>query len=295
MENGKLYKLKNFNLIKSPIVSFTKNENSTEDIEKEKINKYVQTEIFNIENLSKKKLQNFSNKVSNLFLFKYNLNKNKLKERKKIENKLIKKKLILGESPKAVYTSLNKSKEDFTYSLNNKYKQLISNIAYNKRCFRNLSNADFDNLFFDNSNIDKDIKKKKILSKSDKKETKYSKINNMNKIYRITTDLNECKYNDFVNKLKNKIKLNCRIIRNNSTYHDMYKIKKNIFKNSFVNINHLNDNSKFDKFILLLKKQSEKNKNLLIDIKREETNSKEMLLTSMAKFEGYKAKKFILY
>lgn len=295
MENGKLYKLKNFNLIKSPIVSFTKNENSTEDIEKEKINKYVQTEIFNIENLSKKKLQNFSNKVSNLFLFKYNLNKNKLKERKKIENKLIKKKLILGESPKAVYTSLNKSKEDFTYSLNNKYKQLISNIAYNKRCFRNLSNADFDNLFFDNSNIDKDIKKKKILSKSDKKETKYSKINNMNKIYRISTDLNECKYNDFVNKLKNKIKLNCRIIRNNSTYHDMYKIKKNIFKNSFVNINHLNDNSKFDKFILLLKKQSEKNKNLLIDIKREETNSKEMLLTSMAKFEGYKAKKFILY
>lgn len=295
MENGKLYKLKNFNLIKSPIVSFTKNENSTEDIEKEKINKYVQTEIFNIENLSKKKLQNFSNKVSNLFLFKYNLNKNKLKERKKMENKLIKKKLILGESPKAVYTSLNKSKEDFTYSLNNKYKQLISNIAYNKRCFRNLSNADFDNLFFDNSNIDKDIKKKKILSKSDKKETKYSKINNMNKIYRISTDLNECKYNDFVNKLKNKIKLNCRIIRNNSTYHDMYKIKKNIFKNSFVNINHLNDNSKFDKFILLLKKQSEKNKNLLIDIKREETNSKEMLLTSMAKFEGYKAKKFILY
>ena len=218
MENGKLYKLKNFNLIKSPIVSFTKNENSTEDIEKEKMNKYVQTEIFNIENLSKKKLQNFSNKVSNLFLFKYNLNKNKLKERKKMENKLVKKKLILGESPKAVYTSLNKSKEDFTYSLNNKYKQLISNIAYNKRCFRNLSNADFDNLFFDNSNIDKDIKKKKILSKSDKKETKYSKINNMNKFYRISTDLNECKYNDFVNKLKNKIKLNCRIIRNNSTY-----------------------------------------------------------------------------
>ena len=77
----------------------------------------------------------------------------------------MKKKLILGESPKAVYTSLNKSKEDFTYSLNNKYKQLISNIAYNKRCFRNLSNADFDNLFFDNFNINKDIKKKKILVK----------------------------------------------------------------------------------------------------------------------------------
>ena len=68
---------------------------------------------------------------------------------KKKEIQLIKKKLRLEKSPKLICSFENSIKDDLFSPLNDKYKLLISNINYNKRCFRNLSNKEFDNIFND--------------------------------------------------------------------------------------------------------------------------------------------------
>ena len=223
---------------------------------------------------------------------------------KKIENLLINKKLKQDKSTKYIFEYQNKIKDDLISPLNYKYKLLISNIDYNKRCFRNLSNKDFDSIFNDNSSWSQEpIKKhnislpKKIKIKNKIKDIKNNlKHRNKNIFYSLSTVSNNYNNNYFINKKKLKTSKYKKI--NNFNY--LIKTNNNQQNNSnksnikIINdyTNHFNNDKKYEKFVLLLKKQNDKNIKLLNDVKKQEIMNKDNLLVSIVKLKGYKPKKF---
>ena len=275
-----------------------------EDKEEEKgiknlkiINKYPK--------LSEGHLKHNLSKASLLFSVKHLLNNGTPNSFKKIKNKFIKKKLILTETPKKIsYKRESSFKEGFTTPLNIKYKLLISNTEHHRRCFRNLSNEDFDNIFNDKFNPRQSfpISSEKILfPKSEEKPFKYYKKNKNthNKKYngiikRISTFSNYDKnINNFIIKLKSKKNHKYKMLKNISNFNIGNKNDNNYFdyKNNFTKKVSNRPNEKFGKFIFLLKKQAEKNAKLLSDIKRQEILSKDLMLVQIAKIEKFESAK----
>jgi len=169
--------------------------------------------------------------------------------------------------------------------LKREYKRLLSNLPNNKRCFMNLRNKDLDSIFKFPNNSTK-------LSKKDLK-----KGNNA---------INSCKNKDnkkFVEKPKItihfKLSTNSSIHRSKSLVLDKIdKIDKSLtnitFKNKDSSLNSVNkdkqkikliDRKKRYSYLMgLVKRNTNKNLDLLIDIKKEETHNKDLLLSSLAKF-----------
>ena len=272
----------------------------TEDQEEEKGNRNLK-KILKYPKLSEGHLKYNLSKASLLFSIKNLLNNRTPNAFKKIKNKFIKKKLIFTETPKKIsYNRESSSKEGFTTPLNNKYKLLISNTEHHRRCFRNLSNEDLDNIFNDKFNPRQSFpvsSEKFLWPKSEEKSFKYYQKNNniQNKkisgnIKRISTYSNYDKnINKFIVKLKNKKNNKYKLLKNTSNFNLDTNNDNNYFdKNNF--INNI-PNEKFGKFIFLLKKQNEKNKKLLADIKRQEILSKDMLLVSIAKIAKFESGK----
>ena len=303
MEISKLPQLKNKNFLESQIRQFTTVKNIIDNIEEESINKFNQVEVIKSTNLLEKRKQNYSRKNTRLFSVKHYQYKNNPKIIHKIENKLIKNKLKRNIEPKLIYFHEKSLGGDIFSPLNEKYKLLISSIDYNKRCFRNLRNKDFDNIFNDNSNIHKEYIKKLSLEQSIPKKitkrnnNKYKDIKNKNNSYRNSTvSYNKSINNIFLNRIKN---INNNNINKNNFNYTLYNnkennsIKKVNSKPNIKYINLFNADKNYEKFVSLVKKQSDKNIKLLNDVKKQETMSKDNLLVSIARLKGYKSKKSI--
>ena len=312
MEIYKLPQLKNKNFLESQIRQFTTVKNIIDNIEEESINKFNQVEVIKSTNLLEKRKQNYSRKNTRLFSVKHYQYKNNPKIIHKIENKLIKNKLKRNIEPKLIYFHEKSLGGDIFSPLNEKYKLLISSIDYNKRCFRNLRNKDFDNIFNDNSNIHKEYIKKLSLEQSIPKKitkrnnNKYKDIKNKNNSYRNSTvSYNKSINNIFLNRIKNinnnniKDLIKSKKINKNNFNYTLYNnkennsIKKVNSKPNIKYINLFNADKDYEKFVSLLKKQSDKNIKLLNDVKKQETMSKDNLLVSIARLKGYKSKKSI--
>ena len=307
MEISRLPQLKNKNFLESQIRRFTKVKNIIDNIEDENYNKFDQIELIKKTNLLEQKKKNYLNNKSHLISLKSYFHKNKKNVIKKIENLLINKKLKQDKSTKYIFEYQNKIKDDLISPLNYKYKLLISNIDYNKRCFRNLSNKDFDSIFNDNSSWSQEpIKKHNIsLPKKIKKKNKIKDIKNnlknrnKNIFYSLSTVSNNYNNNYFINKKKLKTskykkinnfnKINYLIKTNNNQQNNSNKSNIKII-NDYTN--HFNNDKKYEKFVLLLKKQNDKNIKLLNDDKKQEIMNKDNLLVSIVKLKGYKPKKF---
>ena len=318
MEINKLPQLKNKNFLESEIRRFTAVRNIIDKIEEENYNKFNQIDFIKKTNLLEKKKQNYSVKNSRFFSVKHYLSKNNSKVVKKIENQLLKKKLKIGKKPKLIYDNRNSFKDELISPLNHKYQSLISNIDYNKRCFRNLSNKDFDSIFKDKSNLSqKSIKKRNIListnynKKLKKQNIRVIKKKLRNDSYRLSSSSNKYKNsNNFENRIKNIKASNCKKINNDTTKSSINNKNNTFFKNyediSIVNnkiknklfnayINYFNKDKKYGKFVFLLKKQNDKNMKLLNDVKKEEIMNRDNLLVSIVKLNGYKSKKNPVY
>ena len=225
MEINKLPQLKNKNFLESEIRRFTTVRNIIDKIEEENYNKFNQIDFIKKTNLLEKKKQNYSVKNSRFFSVKHYLPKNNSKVVKKIENQLLKKKLKIGKKPKLIYDNRNSFKDELISPLNHKYQSLISNIDYNKRCFRNLSNKDFDSIFKDKSNLSqKSIKKRNIListnynKKLKKQNIRVIKKKLRNDSYRLSSSSNKYKNsNNFENRMKNIKASNCKNANNDTT------------------------------------------------------------------------------
>ena len=313
-----LPQLKNKNFLESQIRQFKQAKYIIDNIEEENFNKYNQIELLKKTYLLEKKKQNYSSKTGHLF-FSGNINSNNPKVVKKIENILIKKKLILDRNPKLIYNNSNIFRDDLSSPLNEKYKNLISNIDYNKRCFKNLGNKDFDSIFNDLSDIDGEtIKEEKVVkSKSlkvnkkintKKNDIQINKKRNKKNPSRLFTISNNYYSNNniFKNRIKN-IKNSSYIGRNNDSRKRNINnnINSTIFKsneNTFINksnqtnftdyFNQSNIDKKYEKFVHLLKKQNDKNIKLLNDVKKQHTFNKDYLLISLVKLNSYKFKKY---
>jgi len=275
----------------------------TQDKEEEKGNRNLK-KIINYPKLSEGNLKHNLSKASLLFSVKNLLNNKTPITFKKIKNKFIKKKLILTETPKKTsYNTQSAFKEGFITPLNNKYKLLISNTEHHKRCFRNLSNEDFDNIFNDKFNPRQSFpvsSEKVLLPKSEQKTCHYYERNKNDKIKkdkgiikRISTYSNYDKnINKFIIKLKNNKNHKYKMLKNISNLNLCNKDN-----NYFYCINNLTRkesnslNEKFGKFLFLLKKQTEKNAKLLNAIKKQEILSKDMLLVSIAKIKKFESGK----
>ena len=318
MEINKLPQLKNKNFLESEIRRFTTVRNIIDKIEEENYNKFNQIDFIKKTNLLEKKKQNYSVKNSRFFSVKHYLSKNNSKVVKKIENQLLKKKLKIGKKPKLIYDNRNSFKDELISPLNHKYQSLISNIDYNKRCFRNLSNKDFDSIFKDKSNLSqKSIKKRNIListnynKKLKKQNIRVIKKKLRNDSYRLSSSSNKYKSsNNFENRIKNIKASNCKKVNNDTTKSSKNNKNNTFFKNyediSIVNnkvknklfnayINYFNKDKKYGKFVFLLKKQNDKNMKLLNDVKKEQIMNRDNLLVSIVKLNGYKSKKNPVY
>jgi hypothetical protein len=318
MEINKLPQLKNKNFLESEIRRFTTVRNIIDKIEEENYNKFNQIDFIKKTNLLEKKKQNYSVKNSRFFSVKHYLPKNNSKVVKKIENQLLKKKLKIGKKPKLIYYNRNSFKDELISPLNHKYQSLISNIDYNKRCFRNLSNKDFDSIFKDKSNLSqKSIKKRNIListnynKKLKKQNIRVIKKKLRNDSYRLSSSSNKYKNsNNFENRIKNIKASNCKKVNNDTTKSSINNKNNTFFKNyediSIVNnkvknklfnayINYFNKDKKYGKFVFLLKKQNDKNMKLLNDVKKEQIMNRDNLLVSIVKLNGYKSKKNPVY
>ena len=318
MEINKLPQLKNKNFLESEIRRFTTVRNIIDKIEEENYNKFNQIDFIKKTNLLEKKKQNYSVKNSRFFSVKHYLPKNNSKVVKKIENQLLKKKLKIGKKPKLIYDNRNSFKDELISPLNHKYQSLISNIDYNKRCFRNLSNKDFDSIFKDKSNLSqKSIKKRNIListnynKKLKKQNIRVIKKKLRNDSYRLSSSSNKYKNsNNFENRIKNIKASNCKKVNNDTTKSSINNKNNTFFKNyediSIVNnkvknklfnayINYFNKDKKYGKFVFLLKKQNDKNMKLLNDVKKEQIMNRDNLLVSIVKLNGYKSKKNPVY
>ena len=227
-----------------------------------------------------------------------------------MENQLIKKKLKISQKPKLIYDNRNSFKDELFSPLNHKYQSLISNIDYNKRCFRNLSNRDFDSIFKNKSNLSQESIKNKnsIMLSSYKNNNNKDKKTNNKKIREDSYKLSNSSYkygnNNFINRIKN-IKANnylnandttkCSINNKNNSFFNNYenssihKVKNKLF-NEY--INHFNKDQKYGKFVFLLKKQNDKNNKLINDVKKQEIMNRDNLLVSIVKLNGYKSKKY---
>lgn len=274
----------------------------TKEKEEEKGNQNMK-KILKYPKLSEGHLKKNLSKASILFSVKHLLNNRT--PFKKIKNKFIKKQLILNETPKKLsYNCQSSSKESFITPLNNKYKLLISNSEHHRSCFRNLSNEDFDNIFTDYYNPRQSFlvsSEKFLLQKSEQKPCKYYERNKneLTKKYngnikRISTYSNyEKNVNNFIIKLKNqtnhkyKIMKNISSLKKNNNKDNRYFKYKNDLGNQITN----SPKENYEKFIFLLKKQTEKNKKLINDIKRQEILNKDMLLVSIAKIEKFESPK----
>ena len=303
MEKSEFLSLIDSDRLDSNLISFKKLI-KTEGKEEEKGNRNLK-KILKYPKLSEGCLKYNLSKASILFSVKKLLNNKTPNTFKKIKNKFIKKKLILTETPKK--KSFNKessSKEDFTTPLNNKYKLLISNTEYHRRCFRNLSNEDFDNIFNDKFNPKQSFaisSEKAILPKSEKKPFKYYERNKnaqnkkySGKIKRLSTYSNyDENINKFIIKLKNNKNHKYKKLKNISNFNLGNNNDNNYFdyKNNFIKKLSDSPDDKFGNFIFLLKKQNEKNKKLLADIKKQEILSKDLLLVSIAKIEKFESGK----
>ena len=321
MEISRLPQIKNKNFLESQIRRFTTVKNIIDNIEEENFNKFNQIELIKKTNLLEQKKQNYSINNSHLFSVKHYLSKDNKKVIKKIENQLIKKKLRLEKSPKLICSYENIIKDDLFSPLNDKYKLLISNIDYNKRCFRNLSNKEFDNIFNDkfkwgpglldnNNSIPRsDVKKYKISKNKKNKEIKKNyKSRNNKKNGRLSTISCDHNYNNiFSNRIKN-IKHSNKNSIDDSTKLAKYNLCSTISINNYKSFrmkskckyfndynSQFNTDKKYRKFVLLLKKQNDKNIKLLNDVKKQETMNKDNLLISIVKMKGYKTKKYPYY
>ena len=311
MEIYKLPQLKNKNFLESQIRQFTTVKNIIDQIEEENFNKFNQIEVIKKTNLLEKKKQNYSNNFS----IKNYLYKSDPKVIKKIENQLIKNKLKRDKKPTLIYEIKKNLRSDILSPfspLNKRYKLLISNIDYNKRCFRNLSNRDFDSIFNDNnSSINQEPIKNKSTIKSKqkrikkvnykknkeiKKRNRYfingtftvpHKYNNRNNIF--VNRINNIKINNIRNSSDNKNNINSTLFTNNEN-NSIMKINHKFNTNY---INQFNTDKKYEKFVLLLKKQNDKNMKLLNDVKKQETLNKDSLLISLVRLNSHKSKKFI--
>ena len=314
MEIYKLPQLKNKNFLESQIRQFTTVKNIIDQIEEENFNKFNQIEVIKKTNIIEKKKQNYSNNNSRLFSIKNYLYKSDPKVIKKIENQLIKNKLKRDKKPTLIYEIKKNLRGDILSPfspLNERYKLLISNIDYNKRCFRNLSNRDFDSIFNDNnSSINQEpIKNKNTQSsklkiikninykknKEIKKRNRFfingtltvpHKYNSRNNIF--VNRLNNIKSNNLRNSCDNKNNINSTLFTNNEN-NSIMKINHKFNTNY---INQFNNDKKYEKFVLLLKKQNDKNMKLLNDVKKQETLNKDSLLVSLVRLNSHKSKKF---
>ena len=314
MEIYKLPQLKNKNFLESQIRQFTTVKNIIDQIEEENFNKFNQIEVIKKTNIIEKKKQNYSNNNSRLFSIKNYLYKSDPKVIKKIENQLIKNKLKRDKKPTLIYEIKKNLRGDILSPfspLNERYKLLISNIDYNKRCFRNLSNRDFDSIFNDNnSSINQEpIKNKKtpssklkIIKKINYKKNKEIKkrnrffingtltvpykYNSRNNIF--VNRINNIKSNNLRNSSDNKNNINSTLFTNNEN-NSIMKINHKFNSNY---INQFNNDKKYEKFVLLLKKQNDKNMKLLNDVKKQETLNKDSLLVSLVRLNSHKSKKF---
>ena len=209
--------------------------------------------------------------------------------------------------------------------LNSKYKSLLKNISFNfnYNCLKHLTNQDLDFLF-DENNENKNLKNQNnssmILQPVTNKKINYltiSKSLGQNKNYNLfryynKNDINSSK---IVSNLKRMIQRPSisnvfikKKLKKSSSYiiNDKNKISstknylKNRLKNSRklvpLNVSENEDiNSRYKKFVGLLKKQTEKNKKLLNEMRREQCTFQDRLKVSVGLFSGYKAKKFIFY
>ena len=289
MEKSRLPKLKNKNFLETHIRRFNKINDFIENIEEEKYSKLNQIDILKKNNILEDKIKKYVESNQRLYSVKHHLHTKNNRVVGNFENELIKKKLKLEQTSKLLYDNF-KINSNITSPLNERYKMLISNIDYNKRCFRNLSNKDFDSIFKDKTNLSQEpiIDYKKWLnSKSSRSKNK-----------KTTT-------NFFENRLKNYIKKNNNNYKNlnstsksktniiNSTIYSNYqKTASKSSNNKKYNKEYFNRNGKFKKFVFLLKKQYDKNTKLLNEVKKQEKNSRDILLVSLAKLNKYKYKKF---
>ena len=173
--------------------------------------------------------------------------------------------------------------------LKREYKLLISNLPNNKRCFINLHNKDFDNIFkYPNNSMQNIVNKKEIIKKNNI---------NLDKKRRIDNSIESKK--DSIESTKTihyKIPLSCNMYKSKSVFFDKkdndifnYTYKKKDGSLSSINktkqkIKLIDKNKKYLKLLSLLKKRSNKTFKLLSDVKREEIKDKDSFLSSLARF-----------
>ena len=309
MEKSRLPQLKNKNFLETHIRRFNKVNDIIENIEEEKYSKLNQIEVFKKNNLFEEKTKKYALNNQRLFSVKHYLHKKKTPIIRNFENELIKKKLKLEKTSKLLYDNLKSCfNNNITSPLNDRYKVLISNNDYNKRCFRNLSNKDFDSIFKDKTNLSQEpildnndwlIPKKKHKKTNKKSQESNTECRNKkSKIYRLATTTNF-----FENRIKNANKKNnnskianssskIKMNKNNTTLYSNYQIisskSSNIKK---YNKEYFSRNGKYKKFMFLLKKQYDKNTKLLNEVKKQEKMSRDILLVSLAKLNKSKYKK----
>ena len=214
--------------------------------------------------------------------------------------------------------------------LNPKYQNLLNNISlnFNYNCLKNLTNQELD-FIFNQNNLNKNGKNNNsmILQHNNNKKSKNSNISNS---FGRTKNCNLFKYYNKRNKKniysKNLVSNLKKLIRRPSITNvflkkklkksssssiisnDKSKTKRNSSKNysrnclkssrklSSLNVSENEDvKSGNKKFVDLLKKQAEKNKKLLNEMRREQSMFQDRLKVSVGLFSGYKAKKFIFY
>lgn len=222
------------------------------------------------------KTKNYINKRQNLKPLKKNIITGNEKINKIKQIKLIKSKYFHNEI----------LRKNINSPLKREYKRLLSNLPNNKRCFMNLRNKDLDSIFkFPNNSTKLFTHKKELMIKKGNNSINSSKKKDNKK---------------FVEKPKItihfKLSTNSTIHRSKSLVLD--KIDKSLtnitFKNKDSSLNSANKDKqtiklidrkkKYSYLMTLMKRNSNKNLDLLIDIKKEETKNKDLLLSSLAKF-----------
>lgn len=314
----RLPQLKNLNFLESQMHRFSRVKDIMEKIKEGNYNKFDQIEDFKKSNLLDKKSLQYSNRTSRLFSIYPYLNKNRQPNSvRKLQNQYLKKKVFMSKTQKII-TDKNSFNEDINPPLNERYRSLISISNYNKRCFRNLNNKEFDSIFNELNISESPYNKKKILiPKSAIEMNKYKKINNLqtqrtkkllkkkNKNYIISTVSNlYTKNNNFINRMSNKNdhytkttfeSKNIDILNILNNEYDNENNKNKTLYRKYLNQTSNENEDKFANFLFLLKKQSDKNTKLLNDVKRLAILNKDILLASVVKLSGYKGKKLKSY
>lgn len=309
MEKARLPNLKNKNFLETQIRRFTKINTIIDNLEEDNYNKFKQVDVIKKTNFLEEKTKKYSNNNYRLFSVKHYLHKKKSSVVRKFENELIKKKLKLNQTSKLIDNDLKSLNYGLTSPLNDKYKVLISNIDYNRRCFRNLDNKEFDCIFKDKANLSQEPieSRKRLIPKStmtrnrnnnlNKKIQKFNTVfRNNDNIYRLSTATNYFE-NKIKNKRKNKFKITNNYSKNrtnniSNTIYGNYQNTSSKSINKKFNKDYFNKDGKYKKFIILLKKQYDKNTKLLNEVKKQEKMSRDILLVSLAKLNRYKYKKF---